>query len=139
MAANTTTDHHHGHGDGHGHDAHAGGHGGPKLYWAFAVILCLLTFCEWSIFKFKDHLGVTTAVMVPALLGLSAIKFVMVVGWYMHLRYDPGWMKKIFVASLVMGGGTALVLVVLMGKGHIAQNEGHPAVPPGAEHANPAP
>lgn len=104
----------HGHGD-HGH-SDDGGHAGPKLYWVFAAILCLLTFCEWSIFRFREPWGITPGILVPVLLGLSAIKFVMVVGWYMHLRYDPGWMKKIFVAALVMGGGTALVLVALMGK-----------------------
>jgi cytochrome c oxidase subunit 4 len=143
MAASTHSDgHDHGHDHGHGHDGEA--HGGPKLYWAFAVVLCLITFCEWSIFKFRNNMGITPGIMVPALLGLSAVKFVMVVGWYMHLRYDPGWMKKIFVASLVMGGGTALVLVALMGKNRIAAEEGHPA--PGApgvgangEHANPPP
>ena len=129
----SNTDHHHGHGhDGHSHDAHEGAHGGPKLYWVFAVILCLLTFCEWSIFKYRDQLG-SASIMVPALLGLSAIKFVMVVGWYMHLRYDPGWMKKIFVASLVLGGGTALILVTLLGKARV-EAAGHPDAPAEAEH-----
>jgi hypothetical protein len=104
----------HDHGHGHGHDA--GGHhgGGPKLYWIFAVILCAITFSEWLIFDKRVAWGIATNVMVPALLALSLIKFVMVVGWYMHLRYDPSWMKKIFVVSLVMGGGTAIVLNVLI-------------------------
>ncbi len=139
--AGTNTDPHNGHGHdghGHGHEAHTDAHGGLKLYWIFAVVLCLLTLSEWSIFKFRDHLGMTTSVMVPALLGLSAIKFVMVVGWYMHLRYDPGWMKKIFVAALVMGGGTALILVALMGKARL-EAAAHPAAAPAAEHATPAP
>lgn len=114
MAATSASNHHHGD-HGHGHDSHAGGHGGPKLYWIFCLILCTMTFLEWLVFKKREEWNLV-GIMVPMLLGMSAVKFVMVVGWYMHLRYDPGWMKKIFVASLVMGGGTAFILVVLMGK-----------------------
>lgn len=110
-------EHSHHHGDHHHHgEAHSGGHGGPMLYWTFAVILCLITAMEWVIFKFREPWGVTPNILVPSLLGLSAVKFTMVVGWYMHLRYDPGWMKKMFVVSLVMGGGTAIVLHLLMGR-----------------------
>jgi cytochrome c oxidase subunit 4 len=121
MAGHTHSQSHSQH-DHAGHEhADGGGHSGPRLYWVFAVILCTLTFCEWMIFKQRTNWGIANGVLVPALLALSAIKFVMVVGWYMHLRYDPGWMKKIFVACLVMGGGTALVLVVLLGGKHLMQ------------------
>lgn len=114
MAGQMHSDSHQGHQD-HGH-SHGESHGGPKLYWTFAVILCVITFIEWIIFKEREPWGITNQILVPLLLALSLVKFVMVVGWYMHLRYDPGWLRKIFVAALVMGGGTAIVLVILMAK-----------------------
>ena len=87
---------------GHGntpahHDDHA--HAGPKLYWIFAVILCVITFIEWLIFKKKDEYGISNSVMIYTLLLLSLVKFVMVCGWYMHLRFDSKVLTKIFVFS----------------------------------------
>jgi len=100
---------------GHAHTEATEHHGGgPTLYWTFAVILCLITLCEWMTFRFRLQLNLSNEVLVPLLLGLSAIKFTMVVGWYMHLRYDPGWLKKVFLAGLVMGGGTAIALIILI-------------------------
>jgi cytochrome c oxidase subunit IV len=110
-------DHKHNHDDhGHGHDHGHGekGHASVKLYWVFCVILCCITGLEWAIFKSKDSLGLTNGVMVPLMLALSFIKFTMVVGWYMHLRFDHNWVKFIFVAALGMGGATGIALCILM-------------------------
>jgi cytochrome c oxidase subunit 4 len=108
--------HHAEHTSTHSRAEHGGGqsHGSTKLYWIFAVILCVFTFCEWLIFDKRLDWNITNNILVPSLLFLSLVKFVMVVGWYMHLRYDPGWMKKVFLVSLVMGGGISIVLHVLM-------------------------
>jgi hypothetical protein len=51
--------------------------------------------------------------MVPMLLIMSLVKFAMVIGWYMHLRFDHNWVKYIFLASLAMGGLTGIALVML--------------------------
>ena len=69
---------------------------------------------EWLIFEKRVEWGVDNSIMIPTLLVMSGIKFVMVVGWYMHLKYDPSWMKKMFTVSLVMGGATAIVLHLLL-------------------------
>ena len=42
------------------------------------------------------------------------MKFVMVVGWYMHLRYDPKMLKNIFILSLLLISGIAAGLLALM-------------------------
>lgn len=91
-----------------GHDAgHA--HAGPKLYWIFAVILCVITFFEWIIFKKKEDWGVSNGVMIYSLVAMSIVKFVMVCGWYMHLRFDNKMLTQIFVFSAFLA-----VMVFLM-------------------------
>jgi heme/copper-type cytochrome/quinol oxidase subunit 4 len=102
-----------GSGHGHGHDAghheeHA--HAGPKLYWIFAVILCVITFFEWIIFKKKEEWGVSNQVLIWSLLAMSLIKFVMVCGWYMHLRFDNKMLTKIFVFSGLLAMGVFLIM-----------------------------
>jgi cytochrome c oxidase subunit 4 len=90
------------------HEEHA--HAGPKLYWIFAVILCLITFLEWIIFKEKESLGISNAVMIYTLIVLSVVKFVMVCGWYMHLRFDNKMLTKIFLFSAFLAAGVFAIM-----------------------------
>ena len=100
-------------GHGHGHeDGHA--HAGPKLYWIFAAILCVITFCEWGIFKKKDAMGISNALMISTLIGLSLVKFVMVCGWYMHLRFDNKMLTKIFVFSGLLALGVFGIMKLVL-------------------------
>ena len=49
---------------------------------------------------------------IPILLGLSALKFVGVVAFFMHLRFDGRLFTYIFTAS--MGIGIAMFTLVLL-------------------------
>ena len=69
-------------------------HATVKLYWVFAVILCIVTFLEWICFKI-DSIRENTLLIVPLLSAMSIVKFCMVCGWYMHLRYDDKILLKI--------------------------------------------
>lgn len=95
-----------------GQDTHK--HSGVKLYWVFAVILCVITFCEWLIFEKREPWGITNQILVPSLTVMSLVKFVMVVGWYMHLRHDPKILKQIFIASFIVVAVLFSGLYVLM-------------------------
>ena len=86
-------------------------HGGTKLYWVFCVILCAITGLEWAIFEYREAMNLTKVMLVSSLSTFSLIKFVMVVGWYMHLRYDPRLLKNLFVFSLLLIGGIAAGLM----------------------------
>ena len=97
-----------GHNVGH-HEEHA--HAGPKLYWIFAAILCVITFFEWIIFKKKEEWGVSNQVLIWSLLAMSLVKFVMVCGWYMHLKFDDKLLTKIFVFSAILA---FLVFIIMM-------------------------
>ena len=94
------------------HHAHAGdhAHAGPKLYWIFAVILCAITFVEWLVFDRRIAWGITGTAMVVGLVLLSLIKFAMVCGWYMHLRFDNKMLTQIFVFSALLAMGVFLIL-----------------------------
>lgn len=94
----------------HGNASHAS----TALYWYFAVILCVITFFEWGIVHWKSSLGLSSGILFAALIVMSLVKFVMVVGWYMHLRYDNSTLKSTFVFSLVLATATVLALAVLM-------------------------
>ena len=89
-------------------------HGGTKLYWIFCVILCVITALEWAIFEYREAMSISKVMLVSSLSVFSLIKFVMVVGWYMHLRYDPKMLKNIFILSLLLICGIAAGLLALM-------------------------
>ncbi|MFW7377688.1 MAG: cytochrome C oxidase subunit IV family protein [Oligoflexus sp.] len=95
-----------------GSDKHEGL--GTGLYWWFCIILCVLTALEWAVFEYRETWGVSTTLLVVSLSILSIVKFTMVVGWYMHLRYDPRLLKNLFILSLLLMIGVGAGLVVLM-------------------------
>ncbi len=96
----------------HTHDEKA--HGSIKLYVIFAVILCLITFAEWAIFKKRDALGISNQMLVFGLLSLSLVKFVMVCGWYMHLRYDHKSLMNMLIVGMVLASATFAVLAIVV-------------------------
>ena len=90
------------------------GHASTKLYWVFCAILSAITFIEWAALHFKDMYNLSGLLVAIVLIILSLIKFVMVVGWYMHLRYDIAMLKQVFIASAILITGLAISLVVIM-------------------------
>ncbi len=95
------------------HEEHSA-HATVSLYWIFCVILGIITALEWAIFKYKDPWGVSNFALITSLSVMSVVKFIMVVGWYMHLRYDPKMIKFVFIFSFLMISGTAAGLLMLM-------------------------
>ncbi len=85
-------------------------HHGPTVsqYLLIGLVLAIITVIEVWI-SFSD-LG---AILVPALLAFSAVKFVIVVGWFMHLRYDSRFLSQVFVVGLVLSSGVLLALITL--------------------------
>ena len=67
----------------HGHDDHAH-HPTEKQYWVVFVILAVFTAVEvaWS------FLGLEGPVLVIPLIIMMVVKFFLVAGYFMHLRFD---------------------------------------------------
>ncbi len=93
------------HADSHGHE---GAHASPKFYWMIGIILAVLTALEVAAFYME--LG---AAEVPLLLALSVAKFVLVVGYFMHLKFDSRIFTGVFVAGLVLAVFMVSALMVL--------------------------
>ncbi|HSM03171.1 MAG TPA: cytochrome C oxidase subunit IV family protein [Longimicrobiales bacterium] len=93
--------------DGHGHDEH-GSHASVGFYWLIGGILAALTGMEVGAYYME--LG---AAEVPLLLILSAAKFVLVVGFFMHLKFDSKVFTGVFVAGLVLAVFMVSALMVL--------------------------
>jgi len=89
----------------HAHDDH--GHASPKFYWMIGGILAVLTAIEVALFYIKPW-GEQ-----PMLLILSAVKFAMVIGYFMHLKFDSKIFTGLFFAGLVLAVFMVTALVVL--------------------------
>ncbi len=89
-------------------------HPSPSLYWKIAGILAVLTAIEVAIFYVDRALGLGV-VNALVLLSLSALKFLLVVGFFMHLRYEKSSLSRLFTAGFVLALGIYLVVLASMG------------------------
>jgi cytochrome c oxidase subunit 4 len=74
-------------------------HAGPGFYWLMGFILAVITLIEVWLFDVEGLGGW----YIPILLVLSAGKFIGVVAYYMHLRFDQRMFTYIFVSSMIVG------------------------------------
>ncbi|MGH7481846.1 MAG: cytochrome C oxidase subunit IV family protein [Longimicrobiales bacterium] len=94
-------------------------HGGPgerhthhpswKFYVMIGAVLTVITALEVAIF----YIEALSSVLVPLLLVLSAAKFILVVMFFMHLRFDSKVLTGVFVAPLVLGVAVVVSLIIL--------------------------
>jgi len=78
-----------------------------------ALILAAITALEVWIYYIPSFTA--TKLFVPVLLALSAIKFTIVVMFYMHLKYDAKLFRALFVAPLVLASFIIVGLLFLFG------------------------
>lgn len=102
------TQHHH-EGVGHAHAEAGHAHAGWKTYVIIGVILTVITAIEVAIF----YIPAMHSVLVPVLLTLSAVKFFIVVLFYMHLRYDSRVFWRVFFGPLFIAVLVVIGMVIL--------------------------
>jgi len=93
------------HGDGHAHP-------GPRTYVLVGAILAAITLLEIYVYTRAD----IHAIVVPILLVLSAVKFVLVVGFFMHLKFDHPLFTGIFGFGLAVAASVITALLFLFGQ-----------------------
>ena len=86
-------------------------HPGVGSYIRIALVLAALTVLEVFVYT-QGWLG---ALMVPTLLGLAVAKFILVVGFYMHLRFDSVLFTFVFGFGLFIALGVVTALMFLFG------------------------
>ena len=126
--------HDHAHGGGQGHapgtpgaapDSEAAlveGHGAGtehehptwSTYWKVALILTVITIVE--VWAYYIPQLVESRIFVPFLLILSAVKFFIVVMFYMHLKYDHKLFRALFTGPLIVAVVTLIALLFLFGQ-----------------------
>ena len=85
-----------------------GGHATVKTYINVAIVLAIITGVEVATLYVP---GIPNPVLVISLLVMSAVKFYLVVGFFMHLKYDHGIMRALFVGPLIIA--VAIILAVM--------------------------
>ncbi|MFN2400029.1 MAG: cytochrome C oxidase subunit IV family protein [Gemmatimonadaceae bacterium] len=98
-----------------GHDAeHAGDHPDWSTYKWVALILTAITIVEVWIYYIPTF--VASRAFVPSLLIMSAVKFAIVVMFYMHLKYDHKIFRALFVGPLLVAVSIIIGLMLLFGQ-----------------------
>jgi len=94
------------------HAAHA--HPSGATYLKVAAILTIITVIE--VWAYYIPALVASPLFNPSLIIMSALKFAIVVLFYMHLRYDHKLFKALFTGPLIIAMGTIMALLFLFGK-----------------------
>ena len=84
-------------------------HPSAKEYVRIGVILVVLTTLEvWT-----SYSGLPHGLLITMLFGLGFVKFVLVVLWFMHLRFDDARYSRFFIMG-ASGAGILLLVVLLL-------------------------
>jgi cytochrome c oxidase subunit 4 len=84
-------------------------HPGPKTYVLIGVVLAIITVLE--VYAYTEER--IRPLLVPVLLTLSAVKFVLVVGFYMHLKFDAPLFTGVFGFGLAVAASVITALLFL--------------------------
>ena len=83
-------------------------HPSAKEYIRIGIILAVLTALEVATY----YVDVSHSILIPTLYALALVKFLLVVLWFMHLKFDDRRYARFFVLGIA--GASTLYLVVLL-------------------------
>jgi cytochrome c oxidase subunit 4 len=100
-------------------EEHALAHPTPRQYVQIAVLLAFMTVIEVALYYLEQGTDAFTESMAaPLLILLAVMKFVIVVGWFMHLRFEKSLVSKFFTTGFV--AAMVLYAAVLFALGAVA-------------------
>jgi len=82
-----------------GHEAGGHAHPGALEYVQIGVVLAVITAIEVGLYYIND---LSHTLLVVLLMALSALKFSLVVLWFMHLKFDNLLFSRLFVGGLLL-------------------------------------
>jgi cytochrome c oxidase subunit 4 len=94
----------------HGADDEQHAHPNEMQYVKIAILLAIITAVEVAIY----YIDAIEPILVPVLIVLSTFKFVYVVGFFMHLKFDDKRLTWIFVLGMVFALAIFLGTWVMM-------------------------
>ncbi len=80
-----------------------------RQYVWIAVVLAIVTAAEVGIY----YVSALRSLLVPFLVLFAVIKFALVVLWFMHLKFDSPWFKRLFVTGLSFALVVFLIVLVI--------------------------
>ena len=83
------------------------------LFVQIAMILAVITGVEIVLI----YLPLAKWFIVTSLVLLSVVKFLMVIFWFMHLKFDKAFCTILFFIGLVLAGGTVGALMAIFSVG----------------------
>ena len=83
-------------------------HPTPRTYWLIALLLAAITAVEIAL----PYVDALDTIKVPGLLLLGGAKFLIVVGFFMHLKFEKNLYKSLFFVGAI--GAVPLFIVVLL-------------------------
>jgi cytochrome c oxidase subunit 4 len=89
------------------------GHPGPAEYITIGLILAVITAVEVGVF----YLDIAQWALVTILVVLSAVKFSLVVLWFMHLRFDNRLFSWLLVGGVMLASGLFVIVLSTLGGG----------------------
>jgi len=75
-------------------------HPSPRQYVLIGVILVILTGVEVATSYLEGH--VNSNLLIVALALMASVKFFLVAAWYMHMRMDNHFFRRVFVAGIML-------------------------------------
>lgn len=88
----------------------SGGHVTTRTYLLIAAILTVITAIEFS----AVYIDGLRSILVPLLLALSAVKFALVVMFFMHLKFDHRLLTAFFLCGLGIATATIIAVAAAM-------------------------
>lgn len=88
-------------------------HPPPSAYVGIGAILAVLTAIEIGLFYVEN---VDDWVVTVSLLVLMALKFFLVVAWFMHLRFEAPIFRRLFYGGLMLA---VTVYAIVLGASHV--------------------
>ncbi len=92
-------------------DAHAEKHPGALEYAQIGGILAVITAVEVALY----YIDLGQTLLVITLMALSALKFTLVVLWFMHLKFDHRLFSTMFVVGFVLAIAIFTVAMATIG------------------------
>ena len=88
------------------HEEHA--HPGPRQYVMIGLILVILTAIEVAVSYIETD---NTNAIIVSLVVLASLKFYLVCAWFMHMKQDAPFFRRLFIVGLV--GATVVYGIVM--------------------------
>jgi cytochrome c oxidase subunit 4 len=91
------------------------GHPDDAEYIKIGITLAIITAIEVALF----YIEIEYKLLIGMLVILSAVKFFIVVSWFMHLRFDSPIFTTAFVTGLLLAGAVFTVVIATLGSNFV--------------------